>query len=1498
MKREYDFFRGERGKFYCRDAKLNLPSPALKPDWAGVEGEIADFIVRETEKTVDAYSRQPHLVTEHANHEHDTAHGGYAHRQLFELVQNSADALVSAGGGQSILVRLTEDYLYCADDGRAIDAAGVAALMFSHMSSKRNTSEIGRFGLGFKSVLGVTHAPEFYSRSGSFRFDGDRAAERIAKVAPTDRYPILRLPVPVDVHEAARDDEDLYELTTWATNIVRLPLAPGACDDLAQQMREFPAEFLLFVDHVRYLTLESDDLSRDLVLDKRDGELVLSTGERRSRWKCFKTTHELSAHAQSDRRSLDDSGDVPIWWAAPLDRLNEPGYFWHFFPTKTASLLAGILNAPWKTNEDRQNLLPGPYNDELIDAAASLVATHLPELAAEPDPALHLDALPRRHEAGDTEQSERLRARIDEELCECPVVPDQTGRLCQVQNLSYAPEALTARRLDEAPLKRWASVDRRPTEWLHHSALTRDRVAKIDRLFVRSPSRSSGPFALFMASPSRSGAPRASMAKWLEALVAGTRDDNAVAASRAALQVAASIPEEKRWNEGLGDILLTQSGDWCEPDPDVVFLPASFDGAQSDSVLLAHAALVADEDTAKALSELGIEPISPEIQFRQVVDSALLALYASDSEDSIWTEFWLASRAVGADEVHAIAMAKSPSSGAWIRARTRSGRWGALSSVLLPGAILPPDGSHDPDVRIDTDFHADDVALLRRLGATDSPREGHELKDDPLYRSFLSECRTKFIDRDLPRNPHEYRLVFECTTSSGPLEVLKLLSDESRARYTDALLSLEDTYATWTMSHETQDIYPPLACESPAIAALRQYGRIRCAGGIAPIRDALGSHPANPAALSALLSHRMSHRIKEAFDLSEPAVEPLGEEDPIPLTDVWPGLAPRLSEQARTCLLIRCQQLGANASGRSCAHVGSNTYLVSTGDEYRDLHLVSLELGLDLADHERRAILRYVTPQQVLAERAAIRQLPTDAERLLHAVGENALKTGLPDSLVAVLESRPAPLTGIQLAEAAIATYHTSALKQFRWALKRLAPPGQWAGSARAVEFVQSLGFSAEWAGQRGARRAPYLEVDAPFSLPPLHGYQKFIVAKVRDMLCNGHSTHDGRRGMISLPTGSGKTRVAVQAIVEAIRHGFIGGVLWVADRDELCEQAVEAWQQVWSGVGAEGRRLRISRMWAGQPRPLPASELHVIVATIQTLNAKLSRQPDAYTFLSDFRLVVFDEAHRSVAPTYTSVMQEIGLTRWQRQEEPFLLGLTATPYRGHDAAETARLVRRYGSKRFDAGAFDTNDSVGVVQELQRMRVIARADHMIIEGGDFSLNPDELSQLEKMPHPAWLPRSMEDRIAADAARTEHIVDAYKANVDQSWPTLVFATSVEHAQTVAALLNAGGVSARAVSGSTETAVRRDVVEMFRAGRVDVLVNYGVFREGFDAPRTRVIIVARPVYSPNLYFQMIGRGLRGSENGGNDRCLIVSVRDNIDNFNRQLAFSDLDWLWGSP
>ena len=205
-------------------------------------------------------------------------------------------------------------------------------------------------------------------------------------------------------------------------------------------------------------------------------------------------------------------------------------------------------------------------------------------------------------------------------------------------------------------------------------------------------------------------------------------------------------------------------------------------------------------------------------------------------------------------------------------------------------------------------------------------------------------------------------------------------------------------------------------------------------------------------------------------------------------------------------------------------------------------------------------------------------------------------------------------------------------------------------------------------------------------------------------------------------------------------------------------------------------------------------------------------------------------------------------------------------------------------------GAFVNDEPEAVIRELQQVGVLAQADHRTIEGETLSLDSRELKQ----SYP-WLSPSAEKRIAGSADRTRRIVEAHEAFVDRDWPTLIFATSVEHAQTVATLLNRKGVPSRAISGRTEIATRRRVVEEFRKGAVRALVNYAVFREGFDAPKTRAIIVARPVYSPNLYFQMIGRGLRGPKNGGDERCLILDVRDNIQNYDRKLAFSELEWLW---
>ena len=1318
--------------------------------------------------------------------------------------------------------------------------------MFSHLSPKRGTTEIGRFGLGFKSVLGVSDRPEFFSRSGSFRFDRQRSSEAIRSVAPdVEKYPVLRLPEVIDPWLEGDRDPILGEMMGWASNVVRLPLLPGANGTIEHQIRDFPPEFLLFVEHVTQLILQGAEPEgpRILALSREGDEFLLDEGTRTARWKVVKGIHALTSDARSDRRSLDDNNEVPIAWAAPIDRLNEPGKFWAFFPTLTTSLLSGILNAPWKTNEDRQNL---------------------------------------------------LRDRLNSELRDREFVPDQDGTLRKINDVSYPPRELTRDgQISWESLDRWAAHEGRPSSWVHHSTLNRNRLATLDRVLGGQ-------------------LPRARIPDWLESLLKspGSIEDCA-RNSMAAIQTASLMPEPLLGNfSQLGRVVFTADGSWVTPDPDAVFLGG--DDALSPAKLV-HSELQEDAETLFALEKLGIKLASAESAFRESAGSLLGGgLYESrSSSDAEWRKFWELARNVEPSAVERIIRSykyEYRQGRLWKNWRdslcvlTLEGEWDSLFAALLPGFIVPTDGSRDADVAIDMGYHQADVELLARLDAAASPRGAHELSSEQRRR-FTSSCRTNYQDfsvRNVGRRPQENYLVFESETTSGPLDVMAQLSEEGKALYTEALLNIPESYVPWTMKHVTQDIYPSKCFKSPTWETLRLHGRIRTESGIRPLSDGLGDPPKDPSVTRTLLSHPMAEAIRRFFDIhvaEEDPVEPVGTDDPIPLLDMWPGLKPHLSSEHEDLLLVRCD--GFSNTGRvleedelECLTKGGSIYIARKDSESDELMAVLEELGLQLSGEQVEAILGRTAPPDVRALREEVRKCSTDEERLLVAVGKVDLMSRLPASLIAIMEQTQGPLSGIQTAQAAISTYHTGALREYRHALAHLNPPKQWTGGPQTVAFVRSLGFGEEWAGDRTRRRDPFLEVEGPRVLPPLHDYQRRVVQNVSQLI-GANSNGGDRRGMVSMPTGSGKTRVAVQAVVEAIRDGvFQGGVLWVADRDELCEQAVEAWREVWSSEGAQEKRLRITRMWGGQPPPLPTAEMHVIIATIQTLASRIERRPDTYDFLADFRLLVFDEAHRSIAPTFTSAMQELGLTRWQRSDEPFLIGLTATPYRGYDEAETQRLVNRYGANRLDSGAFSSDDPESVINELQEMQVLARADHAIIEGGQFSLSHVELQQTKGVP---WLPRSVEDRIARDAERTKRIISAYLERVDRTWPTLIFATSVEHAQTIAALLTSMGVKARAVSGSTEPPVRRRVVEGFRSGEIKALVNYGVFQEGFDAPKTRAIIVARPVYSPNLYFQMIGRGLRGVKNGGNDRCLILNVTDNIDNFEGRLAFSDLDWLW---
>lgn len=68
-------------------------------------------------------------------------------------------------------------------------------------------------------------------------------------------------------------------------------------------------------------------------------------------------------------------------------------------------------------------------------------------------------------------------------------------------------------------------------------------------------------------------------------------------------------------------------------------------------------------------------------------------------------------------------------------------------------------------------------------------------------------------------------------------------------------------------------------------------------------------------------------------------------------------------------------------------------------------------------------------------------------------------------------------------------------------------------------------------------------------------------------------------------------------------------------------------------------------------------------------------------------------------------------------------------------------------------------------------------------------------------------------------------------------------------------------------------RRAVLERFRTGRTQVVVNCMVLTEGFDAPDVDCVVIARPTTSRALYQQMAGRGLRTAP--GKSDCLLIDV-----------------------
>ena len=415
-----------------------------------------------------------------------------------------------------------------------------------------------------------------------------------------------------------------------------------------------------------------------------------------------------------------------------------------------------------------------------------------------------------------------------------------------------------------------------------------------------------------------------------------------------------------------------------------------------------------------------------------------------------------------------------------------------------------------------------------------------------------------------------------------------------------------------------------------------------------------------------------------------------------------------------------------------------------------------------------------------------------------------------------------------------------------------------WGDNDNTRAFVDVFGYE-ESLIPGASTYMPAQEICNTMGMPlnTLKDYQSDIFFKGME-----YATVPWSRFVIKMPTGAGKTRTAMEILCHFMRSGDMrecGQIVWLAERDELCEQAITSMKHVWPHIGYTD--LNIYRLWESR-RHGRFDNPAFIVATYQTLNSMLKKSEP----LPSPHLVVTDEAHSVLAPTHRKVIDEL------LKNKTRVIGLTATPMRGNDA-ETNTLVEFFNDQIIEIDAGGGNS----IEYLQGRGYLAHCvPYTIPSHREYRLTIKDRKEIEKMRD---LPPGLLDKIAKDDKRNiiiaEHLLKLYR----EKKQVLYFAPSIEQSQFMCMILLVMGAKVAHVDGNTPTSYRRDVVSKFRSGEISMIFNYGVFTTGFDAPNIDVVFIARPTKSIVLHQQMIGRGMRGPEMGGTREFELYRIVDDM-------------------
>lgn len=395
-----------------------------------------------------------------------------------------------------------------------------------------------------------------------------------------------------------------------------------------------------------------------------------------------------------------------------------------------------------------------------------------------------------------------------------------------------------------------------------------------------------------------------------------------------------------------------------------------------------------------------------------------------------------------------------------------------------------------------------------------------------------------------------------------------------------------------------------------------------------------------------------------------------------------------------------------------------------------------------------------------------------------------------------------------------------------------------------------------------------------------------------------------GRKILIHMPTGTGKTKTTMHILAHYLN--FIkkdGLIMWVAHTKELLGQALETFKNVWGHLGL--RNTSVEKSWGCGEYSITNG---VIFITIQALQAMRKSNKTVYSQLCEkVSLMVYDECHKIGAKETNKVIQDFSKS-YEGNKKDFI-GLTATPGRTTEDSLENRIFNEFFDRKIgiDIKLVDrismgqnqarnraaTSDVIGYFQDR---KILSK---LIKEPLEYEVDNELLEKLKKEFYSNREDYSPEliTQIAANKSRNSVILNRLKELNTQGKPTIVFACSLDHAKMLSAFLNIENIPNSLVYGDMSVATRKKAIADFkdRDNPVNIIINYDILTTGFDSTNIDCVFITRPTKSVILYSQMIGRGLRGPQMGGAETCLLIDVKENLEVYNENEAFSHFNSYW---